>query len=55
MIYVVYLSTLIPHIKVRDNYPLSPIIIFSFPTAMQEKVRILYRKISLLVGAVSFC
>ena len=38
MIYVVYLSTLIPHIKVRDNYPLSPTIIFSFPTAMQVKV-----------------
>ena len=38
MIYVVYLSTLIPHIKVRDNYPLSPTIIFSFPTTMQVKV-----------------
>jgi len=38
MIYVVYLSTLIPHIKVRDNHPLSPIIIFSFPTTMQVKV-----------------
>ena len=40
MIYVVYLSTLIPHIKVRDNYPLSPTIIFSFPTTKQVKVNL---------------
>ncbi len=38
MIYEVYFSTLNPHLKVWDNYPLLPIIIFFFPTAMQVKV-----------------
>ena len=38
MIYEVYFSTLNPHLKVWDNYPLLPIIIFFLPTAMQVKV-----------------
>ena len=38
MICVVYFSTLNPHLKVWDNYPLLPIIIFFFPTTMQVKV-----------------
>ena len=38
MIYEVYFSTLNPHLKVWDNYPLLPIIIFFFPTTMQVKV-----------------
>ena len=40
MIYVVYLATLIPHTKVRDNSPLFPTIIFNIPTYMQVKVTI---------------
>ena len=40
MICSVYFSTLNPHLKVWDNYPLLPIIIFSFPTTMQVKVNL---------------
>ena len=40
MIYVVYFSTLNPHLKAWDSYPLLPIIIFFFPTAMQVKVNL---------------
>ena len=40
MICVVYFSTLNPHLKVWDNYPLLPIIIFLFPTTMQVKVNL---------------
>mgnify|MGYP000494617719 CR=1 FL=1 len=38
MIFVLYFSTLNPHLKVWDNYPLLPIIIFYLPTSMQVKV-----------------
>ena len=40
MIYEVYFSTLNPHLKVWDNYPLLPIIIFFFPTTMQVIVNL---------------
>ena len=40
MIYEVYFSTLNPHLKVWDNYPLLPTIIFSFPTTIQVKVNL---------------
>ena len=40
MIYEVYFSTLNPHLKAWDSYPLLPIIIFSFPTIMQVKVNL---------------
>ena len=48
MIYEVYFSTLNPHLKVWDNYPFSPTIIFYLPIYMQVKVIIFKEYIEII-------